>query len=129
MMAVASPRREAPLALQRHATSKLASAADLDHIGTLGFRGEALAAISAVSKTTLITRTAAEELGIEIRLEGSDVLGTRSVAAPVGASISVEHLFWNVPARLKFLKTDTTEAGHISQLVSRYRLGLSRSAF
>lgn len=113
---------EAPLAFQRHATSKLQSADDLEHIATLGFRGEALAAISAVSKTTLITRSQNEPAGIELRLEGSELAGRRGIGAPPGTSITVEHLFWNVPARLKFLRTDATEAGHISKIVTRYAL-------
>ncbi|MCO6451805.1 MAG: DNA mismatch repair endonuclease MutL [Caldilineales bacterium] len=120
---------EAPLAVQRHATSKLSSTADLDHISTLGFRGEALAAIAAVSKTTLVTRFHTDATGTELRLEGSDILGIKPVGAPMGTSISVEQLFWNVPARLKFLKTDATEAGHVSQLVTRYALAYPEVRF
>ncbi len=116
------PAAEAPLAFQRHATSKLQSADDLQHIATLGFRGEALAAIAAVSKTTLVTRTAAEPTGIELRLEGSEVVGRRAIGAPAGTSLSIEQVFWNVPARLKFLRSDATEAGHISRIVTRYAL-------
>ncbi len=120
---------EAPLALQRHATSKLRSAADLEHISTLGFRGEALAAISAVSKITLITRHADEATGIEIKMEGSRILRQQLISSPPGSNISVEHLFWNTPARLKFLRTDTTEAGHISKIVTRYALAYPRVRF
>ena len=116
------PAAEAPLAFQRHATSKLQSADDLQHIATLGFRGEALAAIAAVSKTTLVTRAAAEPTGIELRLDGSAIGGRRAIGAPPGSSFTVEQLFWNVPARLKFLRSDTTEAGHISRIVTRYAL-------
>lgn len=116
------PAAEAPLALQRHATSKLQMAADLERIGTLGFRGEALAAISAVSKTTLITRQRDEETGVELKLEGSRLIHQRAIGSPPGTNIAVEHLFWNTPARLKFLRTDTTEAGHISKIVTRYAL-------
>lgn len=116
------PAAEAPLAFQRHATSKLQLADDLQHIATLGFRGEALAAISAVSKTTLVTRAAAEPTGVELRLDGSTIDARRAIGAPHGSSFTVEQLFWNVPARLKFLRSDTTEAGHISRIVSRYAL-------
>ena len=116
------PASEAPLAFQRHATSKIRSAEELEHIATLGFRGEALAAISAVSKATLITRTPDAPTGVEIKLEGSKLLSQRSIGAPPGTSLTIEHLFWNTPARLKFLRTTATEAGHISKIVTRYAL-------
>ncbi|NOZ51071.1 MAG: DNA mismatch repair endonuclease MutL [Chloroflexi bacterium] len=120
---------EVPLAVQRHATSKLQSAADLEHIGTLGFRGEALAAISAVSKTTLVSRHADESTGIEIKMEGSRVLHQRPIGSPPGTSITIEQLFWNTPARLKFLRTEATEAGHISKIVTRYALAYPQVRF
>ncbi|RME82310.1 MAG: DNA mismatch repair endonuclease MutL, partial [Caldilineae bacterium] len=123
------PAAEAPLAFQRHATSKLRSAEELEHIGTLGFRGEALAAISAVSKTTLVTRSRQEEVGVELRWEGSKLVGQRPIGAPPGTAITVEHLFWNVPARLKFLRTETTEAGHIARIVTRYALAYPEVRF
>lgn len=123
------PAHEAPLAVQRHATSKLQSADDLEHITTLGFRGEALAAISAVSRMTLVTRTAAEPVGLELRLEGGHVAGQRAIGSPPGASITVENLFWNVPARLKFLRSDATEAGHISRVLTRCALAYPHVRF
>ncbi len=123
------PADEAPLAFQRHATSKIRSADELEHIATLGFRGEALAAISAVSKTTLITRTADAPAGVAIRLEGSQLISQQAVGAPPGTSITVEHLFWNTPARKKFLRTDATEAGHISKIVTRYALAYPEVRF
>ena len=123
------PADEALLAFQRHATSKIRSADELEHIATLGFRGEALAAISAVSKTTLISRTADAPTGVEIKLEGSRVISERAIGAPPGVSISVEHLFWNTPARKKFLRTDATEAGHISKIVTRYALAYPEVRF
>ena len=123
------PADEAPLAFQRHATSKIRSAEELEHIATLGFRGEALAAISAVSKTTLITRTADAPAGVEIKLEGSRLISQRAIGAPPGTSITVEHLFWNTPARKKFLRTDATEAGHISKIVTRYALAYPEVRF
>ncbi len=116
------PASEAPLAIQRHATSKLQNADDLEHITTLGFRGEALAAISAVSRMTLVTRTAAEPVGIELRLEGSQIVGQRAIGSPPGVSITIENLFWNVPARLKFLRSDATESGHIARVLTRCAL-------
>lgn len=120
---------EAHLALQRHATSKLQTAADLEQIGTLGFRGEALAAISAVSKTTLITRHRDEEIGVELKLEGSRLIHQRPIGSPPGTNVVIEQLFWNTPARLKFLRTDTTEAGHISKIVTRYALAYPEVRF
>lgn len=123
------PAAEAPLALQRHATSKLHSAADLEHLTTLGFRGEALAAIAAVSRLTLVTRSAAESTGIELRVEGGTLLGSRPIGTPPGTVLTVEGLFWNVPARLKFLRSDATEAGHIGHVVTRYALAFPEVQF
>ena len=123
------PAAEAPLAFQRHATSKLRSAKDLEHIATLGFRGEALAAISAVSKVTLITRSRDESVGIELKLEGGHIISQRPIGAPPGTSMTVEHLFWNTPARLKFLKSKATEAGHINKILSRYALAYPEVRF
>jgi DNA mismatch repair protein MutL len=123
------PAAEAPLALQRHATSKLHSAADLEHLTTLGFRGEALAAIAAVSRLTLVTRSAAEPTGIELRVEGGTLLGSRPIGTPPGTVLTVEGLFWNVPARLKFLRSDATEAGHIGHVVTRYALAFPEVQF
>ncbi|MCS7040976.1 MAG: DNA mismatch repair endonuclease MutL, partial [Caldilineales bacterium] len=123
------PAAEAPLALQRHATSKLRTADDLEHLTTLGFRGEALAAIAAVSRLTLVTRSVGEPVGIELRVEGGTLLGSRPMAAPPGTVLTVEGLFWNVPARLKFLRSDTTEAGHIGHVVTRYALAFPEVRF
>ncbi len=116
------PAAEVELAFARHATSKLSSADELFRIRTLGFRGEALASIAAVSRLTLTTRTADEEVGTRIRLEGGALLGRDSVARAVGTTVQVENLFYNTPARLKFLKTDATEAGHIARLIHCYAL-------
>lgn len=123
------PAAEAPLALQRHATSKLHSADDLEHLTTLGFRGEALAAIAAVSRLTLVTRHVEEPTGIELRVEGGTLLGSRPIGAPPGTILTVEGLFWNVPARLKFLRSDITEAGHIGHVVTRYALAFPEVRF
>ncbi len=117
------PKDELPLAVCRHATSKITSAEDLHRIHTLGFRGEALASISAVSRFELASRTADEESGWRIASDGA-TRWTESapVAMPVGTRIEVKDLFFNVPARRKFLKAPRTEFGHIDELVRRMAL-------
>ncbi len=116
------PADEVSVAFLRHATSKLTSTDDLGHITTLGFRGEALASIASVAHVSLLTHAAGADAGTFLRLtEGREVEhGLRG--APVGTTIAVEHLFANVPARLKFLKQPATEAAHIQQVVTRYAL-------
>ncbi len=123
------PGSEAALAFQRHATSKITSAADLDHITTLGFRGEALASIASVAHVSLLTRTREEQAGTYIRMvEGREV--ERSLrGTPVGTLVTVEHLFASIPARLKFLKQPATEAAHIQQVVTRYALAYPERRF
>jgi len=113
---------EVELAFARHATSKLTSADDLFHVKTLGFRGEALASIASVSRVSLMTRATAESAGIQMRLEGGQVVSKSALGAPQGTVISVENLFYNVPARLKFLKSETSERSQIGSLVSRYAI-------
>ncbi len=113
---------EAETAFQRHATSKLRSAADLEHIVTLGFRGEALASIAAVSQLTLLTRTADEAAGTQLRLEAGRVVQHNGQGSPVGTILTVENLFYNIPARRKFLRSEATETAHILTLVTRYAL-------
>ena len=104
---------EAQIAFERHATSKIDRAEDLACIRTFGFRGEALAAIAAVADVTLKTRQEGSETGIQIRIEGSQHLGTSTVSCPVGANFEIRNLFYNVPARRKFLKSDASEFKHI----------------
>ena len=117
--------QELVLALSRHATSKIADLTDLEAICSLGFRGEALASISSVSRLTLTSRTAAQDAAWQANAEGRDMQVTVKPAAhPVGTSIEVLDLFFNTPARRKFLRTDKTEFGHIDELVKR--LALSR---
>jgi DNA mismatch repair protein MutL len=116
------PADEIPLAFSRHATSKLVSVDDLSHITTLGFRGEALASVAAVSNLTLVSRSTAQEAATRIRIEGGEQTALGSAGSPGGTIITVENLFYNVPARLKFLKADATEAGHIQRIVSHYAL-------
>jgi DNA mismatch repair protein MutL len=116
------PVDEVRLAFARHATSKLTDVEDLDRITTLGFRGEALASIAAVSQVTLLTRPRTQEIGQLIRADGSQVIRQGSRGCPAGTVVTVEHLFRNIPARLKFLRHPRTEAGHIHTIVSHYAL-------
>lgn len=113
---------EAQLALERHATSKLQTADDLNQIITFGFRGEALYSIAAVSQLTLTTRHESEPFGVQLRVEGGTIVANQRAGSPVGTVISVEHLFFNVPARKKFLRKASTETGQISAVVQRYAL-------
>ena len=116
------PHDDALLAFERHATSKLRTADDLLSIATLGFRGEALPSIAAVSRLTLETRAAEEEQGTRIEFAGGKLIGVKPTGAPVGTAISIANLFYCVPARRKFLKSETTELGHIASLVTHYAL-------
>ena len=114
------PHAEVELAVARHATSKLRTADDLQHITTLGFRGEALNSIAAVSQMTILTRSASEETGAQVRLEGGQIVARESHGAPPGTIITVENLFFNMPARLAFLRQPQTEGGHIAEMIARY---------
>jgi DNA mismatch repair protein MutL len=116
------PADEVETAFLRHATSKLSSADDLWAIRTLGFRGEALAAIAAVSRLTVVSRARDAAAGGRLVLEGGEAVGRETVGAPAGTVIAVEQLFYNVPARLKFLKSATTEKRLIDEFVTRYAL-------
>src|SRR6201997_1151772 len=110
------------LAFERHATSKLRSADDLLSISTLGFRGEALPSIAAVSRLLLETRDANEPEGARVEFAGGKLVGVKPAGLAPGTTISVADLFYCVPARRKFLKSDTTELGHIASLVTHYAL-------
>jgi DNA mismatch repair protein MutL len=116
------PAGELALAVSRHATSKLASAKELFSISTLGFRGEALASIGSVSRMTITSRATDAEIGARIRVEGGHEGTVEQTGVPVGTVVQVENLFYNVPARLKFLKSDTTERRAIDTFVTRYAL-------
>ena len=120
---------DAVLCFERHATSKLSSAEDLHHILTFGFRGEALASIAAVAEVTLRTRTADQEVGVEISMAGSEHLGTREVSCPIGSNFTVRNLFYNIPARRKFLKSDNVELRHIVEEFQRVALTRPDLAF
>lgn len=116
------PADQLPLAILRHATSKIQSERDLEAIETLGFRGEALASIAAVSRVSIITRTQLEVVGNRMRIEGGNVLKQEGIGCPEGTTIQVEDLFFNTPARLKFLKTDGSESTAVIDFVSRMAL-------
>jgi DNA mismatch repair protein MutL len=120
---------ELELAAARHATSKLVQSEDLFHIQTLGFRGEALASIGSVSQMTITSRVASAKEGARIKVEGGISGKVEKVGAPVGTVLRVENLFYNVPARLKFLKTDVTERRAIDALVTRYALAYPNVRF
>jgi DNA mismatch repair protein MutL len=113
---------ELPLTISRHATSKLSTAEDLFHIHTLGFRGEALASIGSVSHLTITSRASDSDMGAKLKAAGGNLSAVEPAGTPVGTVVSVADLFFNVPARLKFLKTDITERRHIDQFVTRYAL-------
>jgi DNA mismatch repair protein MutL len=113
---------DALLAFERHATSKLRSADDLITISTLGFRGEALPSIASVSRLLLETRDASEAEGTRVEFAGGKLVGVKPAGLPPGTTVSVADLFYCVPARRKFLKSDTTELGHIASLVTHYAL-------
>ncbi len=122
-------RDDALLALERHATSKIAEAADLDRLASYGFRGEALPSIASVSRFELQTREQGSDVGTEILVNGGKFVQVRDCGRPVGTRIEVSHLFNSVPARRKFLKTDQTEAAHIVHCVRLYALACPRTAF
>ncbi|NLC14097.1 MAG: DNA mismatch repair endonuclease MutL, partial [Chloroflexi bacterium] len=116
------PHGELELAVSRHATSKLSKTEELFDIKTLGFRGEALASIGSVSHLTLISRQANEDVAAKLIVDGGVNSPLQNVAVAIGTEITVEDLFYNVPARLKFLRKDITEAKHITGLVTRYAM-------
>ncbi len=123
------PYNEMEMAVARHATSKLSSAEDLFRIKTLGFRGEALASIGSVALFTLTSRPAQADAGGRLRVEGGKIGEVQAVGAPVGTVVRVENLFYNLPARMKFLKSDPTERALIDGLVTRYALAYPHVRF
>ena len=122
-------REDVPKAFLRHATSKVLRPEDLDRIGTLGFRGEALASICAVSETEILTRAATEEIGTRYTLAGECAGELAEAGCPVGTTITVKNLFYNVPARMKFLKKDSTEGTAVATLMDRLALSHPEIAF
>jgi len=123
------PADEVQLAFERYATSKLKTVDDLAHIATLGFRGEALPSIAAVSQVTVITRAKGEEVGTLFRLEGGRAVRHEGRGAAQGTVVTVENLFYNTPARLKFLRSQATEGRHISDLVTCYAMAYPELRF
>jgi len=121
--------QEVELAFKRHATSKLERATDLEHIATLGFRGEALSSVASVSRMTCITHHASEATGTQLRLEGGTVVHRSATGRPPGTELIVEDLFYNVPARRKFLKAERTERRHIDAFMTRYAIAYPDTAF
>ena len=117
-------RADAQTAILRHATSKIASVSDLQMVATLGFRGEALPTIASVSRFSLLTRQPADNLGTRVDILGGKTPEIEDAGCEIGTTVRVEDLFFNTPARKKFLKTNATEAGRISDFV--IRLALSR---
>ncbi len=122
-------RDDALLAFERHATSKLTDVKDLLSIATLGFRGEALPSIASVSRLTLETRAIEEQTGSRIEIAGGKMLSCDEIAQSVGTTISVRDLFFNVPARKKFLRSEQTELAHIASLVTHYSLAQPEKSF
>ena len=116
-------RDDALLALERYATSKIYKDQDLFHIHTLGFRGEALPSIAAVSRFSLVSRDPSAEAGTQISVEGGKIINVTEVGAPKGTMVTIRQLFFNTPARRKFLKTIDTEMGHIADRVASIALG------
>jgi len=122
-------RDDAMLAFERHATSKLSDVKDLLAISTLGFRGEALPSIASVSRLVLETRSDEEQTGARVEIAGGKLLKCDEIARPRGTTISVRDLFFNVPARKKFLRSDQTELAHIGSLMTHYSLGHANKRF
>ena len=120
---------DVPTAFLRHATSKIRVGTDLDSIATLGFRGEALASICAVSKMELITRTADSDVGVHYVIEGSDEVVNEEIGCAVGTTIIVREMFFNTPARRKFLKSDKTEGNAIAAVIDRVALSHPEISF
>lgn len=123
------PKAEVPTAFIRHATSKIMTIEDLLSVSSLGFRGEALASISAVAQVECITKTAHDLTGIRYEIHGSKEIAKEEIGAPTGTTIIVRNLFYNVPARKKFLKTAMTEGGYITELITRLALSKPEISF
>lgn len=107
------------IAFERHATSKIRSANDLDTVKTMGFRGEALASIAAIAKVELVSKTPEADIGYKITVEGGDIIDKHEEGTPTGTSITIKDLFFNTPVRYKFLKKDFTESGYIEDAITR----------
>ena len=113
---------QALLALERHATSKIRKASDLNKVGTFGFRGEALPSIASVSRFVLRTRSSSAQEGTEVFINGGKMIHCKECGMPIGTRVEVSHLFNSVPGRRKFLKTEVTEATHLIHMAKLYAL-------
>ena len=122
-------RDDAVLAFERHATSKISKADDLSAIATLGFRGEALASIASVARVELVTLTREATAGTRVIIEGGRMRDVKDAAHPQGTTISVRDLFFNTPARRKFLRSEATESYHLTNLVTHYALAHPEISF
>ena len=122
-------RDDALLAFERHATSKIRSSDDLLSLGTLGFRGEALPSIASVARVHLLTRSAEESVGTELEIAGGKILRKADAALPAGTTFAIRDVFFNTPARRKFLKSEPTELSHIAALVTHYALAYPEKHF
>ncbi|MSQ23736.1 MAG: DNA mismatch repair endonuclease MutL [Chloroflexi bacterium] len=123
------PAQELPLALRRHATSKIAEAEDLEHIVSLGFRGEALAAIAAVADVTVLSAPMGAEVGAWVEAVGGEIGVVRAASRPIGTTLTVERVFERLPGRRKFQRAPSAEAAHISRIVQGYALAYPEIAF
>ena len=117
------------IAFERHATSKIRSADDLNTVTSMGFRGEALASIAAIANVEMISKTKEQDIGYRVVVEAGDILEKEETAAPVGTTITVKNLFFNTPVRYKFLKKDYTESGYIEDVITRIALVNPNIAF
>lgn len=123
------PAESVGLAFQRFATSKLQSFEDIWSINTMGFRGEALPSIASVARVEILTRTADQDIAKRLVIQGGEIIENSSAGGPVGTSLTIRDLFYNTPARLKFLSSETTELGYIQQLMQAFALGLPEIGF
>ncbi|MBM3265902.1 MAG: ATP-binding protein, partial [candidate division Zixibacteria bacterium] len=122
-------REDARLAFARHATSKITSVEDLSQIGTFGFRGEALPSIASIARVEMVTNTAEGIAGTRIRIDGGETLEVEDAGRATGTTITVSHLFYNVPARRKFLRGADTEQRHIVGILTSAALGCPETGF
>lgn len=123
------PKEQVKMAFLRHATSKMSEIEDLEHIFTLGFRGEALASIAGVAQVEMLTKTRDEETGTSIEISGGEIKNIQDTSCTEGTTITVKNLFYNVPARRKFLKKPATESGFVSDLMNKLALGHPEVSF
>src|SRR5437763_15616624 len=122
-------RDDAVLSFERHATSKIKTAEDLGAIATLGFRGEALASIASVARVELVTKTEDAEAATRVLIEGGRMRDVKDAAHPKGTTITLRDLFFNIPARRKFLRSESTESFHLTNMVTHYALAYPEFAF